>query len=109
VAKYKPNPHTARLARFQKRRQSLEPVAVALHTALEKAVELLSSADDDTRLRAIHAVTQCANTYARMYEVGELEYRVAMLEAPAPSPNYEDLTPAELERLIPSALHGPNT
>lgn len=105
--KYTPDPHRARLARTQKRRESLQPVAEALSMALDKAVDLLNSPEDDVKLRAIHAVTQCANTYARMYEVGELEYRLAMLELSTQNRAGNPST-ADIEQLVATALDGPD-
>lgn len=98
--KYQPDPHVARLARADKRRESLLPIADALNEALTTATALLHSADDNTKLRAVHAVTQCANTYARLYEVGELEYRVAMLEAPPPPPELSTVPAEELDSVM---------
>jgi hypothetical protein len=45
---------------------------------MERAVE------DEVRLRAIHALSQACGQYAKLLEVGELEARLAALEAQVP-------------------------
>jgi len=88
-----PNPTAARQARKRKRRGkpgSIEDARALLWRALERAGELLeaetvedgvSRPDNHTALRAIHAISQGAAAYARIVEVGELEARLAALEA----------------------------
>jgi hypothetical protein len=44
---------------------------------------LLESDNDELSLKAVHAVSQAAGQYARLLEIGELEARVAALEASA--------------------------
>lgn len=76
-----PNPHEARVARKRKRKpRDLQAVAAKLWAALETAEELLGHEDDQMKLKAVHAVSQVAGSYARVYEVGELEARIAALE-----------------------------
>jgi hypothetical protein len=75
-APYNKNPLTARLAKAEKRRTALEPIVSTLLKAGKVAEELLDSEDAEIRLRAVHAVNQCVNTFVRVYEVGELEYRI---------------------------------
>lgn len=77
-----PNPVKARLARKQARKAgTLRDVAGMLWEALETAQGLLSDSDTGTQLKAIHALSQTASSYARVYEVGELEARLEALEA----------------------------
>jgi len=76
LSKYNENPHKARLAKAEKRRESLVPIMHTLSKAGKVAEELLDSEDPETRLRAVHAVNQCVNTFVRVYEVGELELRL---------------------------------
>ena len=77
-----PNPFKARQSRKQARKGgTLKEVAGMLWEALEAARTLLSDEDTGTRLKAIHALSQTASSYARVYEVGELEARLEALEA----------------------------
>ena len=88
-----PNPAKARQAKKRKRRGepgSIEDARALLWKALQRAGELLnaetvedgvSRPDNHTALRAIHAISQGAAAYARIVEVGELEARLAALEA----------------------------
>ena len=76
------SPHVARMARKRKRKPGdLKAVAVTVWEALEVARELLGHEEAGLRLKAVHAVGQVAGAYARVYEVGELEARLAVLEA----------------------------
>ncbi|MEX2541797.1 MAG: hypothetical protein WD314_08305 [Trueperaceae bacterium] len=59
---------------------SLAQVQAALAYACEKAVQLFDSEDEKLALRGIHALTQAAGQYARVYEVAELGERVELLE-----------------------------
>lgn len=75
------NPLKARIAQRRKRKAgTLKDVTGMLWEALEAARELLSEEDTGTRLKAIHALSQTASSYARVYEVGELEARLEALE-----------------------------
>ena len=87
-----PNPTAARQAKKRKRRGklgSIEDARVLLWKALQRAGELLdaetvdeagmSTPDNHTALRAIHAISQGAAAYARIVEVGELEARLTAL------------------------------
>lgn len=81
-----PNPHAqplqARLARkAQGKPRNLQAVAEKLWRALETAEALLEESQPELRLKAVHAVTQAAAAYARVYETGELEARLEALEA----------------------------
>ena len=79
-----PNPTEARKAKRQKRREApgtLEDARALLWKALQRAAELLSTEDPHLSLKAVHAVSQCAGSYAKVIEVGELEARLAALEA----------------------------
>lgn len=76
-----PNPSKARAARRQKAKVgTLKDVVGMLWEALETARGLLQDDDSHTRLKAIHALSQTASSYARVYEVGELEARIEALE-----------------------------
>ena len=76
-----PSPHEARQAKKRKRKPgNLQAVAVKLWAALEAAEELLAEEDPHLRLKAVHAVSQVAGSYAKVYEVGELEARLQALE-----------------------------
>jgi hypothetical protein len=50
---------------------------------LEAERVLLESEDDELSLKAVHAVSQASGQYLRLLEIGELEARVAALEASA--------------------------
>jgi hypothetical protein len=75
-----PNPRRAREAKAERRRAALAPVLDSLHDAVDTATALLDSTEENTRLKAVHAVSQAAVSYARVYEVGELEGRLEELE-----------------------------
>jgi hypothetical protein len=74
------NPYQARIARAGKRRTALSGVLGTVSKALQTAESLLQDEDTAVRLRAVHAISQAAATYARLYEVGELESRLEALE-----------------------------
>lgn len=79
-----PNPTAARQAKRQKRRTkpgTLEDARALLWRALTRAGELLEQEDPVLSLKAVHAVSQGASAYARIVEVGEIEARLAALEA----------------------------
>ena len=78
-------PHLARLARAEHRRATeagtLGDVRAKLWAAIER-VETLTQADDaGTALKATHALVQACGAYVKVVEVGELEARLADLEA----------------------------
>lgn len=76
-----PNPNEARKAKGEKRRNALLPAMEAVEKALQTATAILETgADDSINLKAVHAVSQTAVCYARLYEVGELESRLEALE-----------------------------
>lgn len=75
-----PNPQKARATKAQRRREALEPILEAMREAVLTARELLTCEDQATQLRAVHAVSQAAVSYARVYEVGELEHRLEEVE-----------------------------
>jgi len=63
---------------------NLHEVLKILTTAIREAERLLLEADDgdhDLTLRAIHALGQVAGQYCKLLETGELEARLAELEA----------------------------
>ncbi len=75
-------PLQARLTRkANSKPKNLQDVAQKLWRALETAEALLEEDSPELRLKAVHAVTQSAAAYARVYEVGELEARLEALEA----------------------------
>lgn len=76
-----PNPREARKAKAAKRREALVPVLENLLDAMTTAHELLESEDPPTRLKAVHGVCQVSVSYARVYEVGEIEGRLEEIEA----------------------------
>jgi hypothetical protein len=78
-----PNPHQARQA---KRRASkpgtLPQLQLKLWQALCAAEAVLQTATEaELTLKAVHAMAQVAGHYARLLEVGEIEARLAALEA----------------------------
>ena len=76
------DPTKARLAKKRKRKPgNMQAVAGKLWAALEAAEELLAEDDPHLRLKAVHALSQVAGSYAKVYEVGELEARTQALEA----------------------------
>jgi len=78
-----PNPTdliTARIAKADRRRMALATMLTRLSRAGDVAEQLLDHETPEIRLRAVHALTQCATTFAKVYEVGELEYRFELLE-----------------------------
>ena len=74
------DPLNARMAKTERRRVALSAMLQRLAKGADVAEELLEHETPEIRLRAIHALTQCATTYAKVYEVGELEYRFELLE-----------------------------
>jgi len=68
-------------ARRRKKPGTLEDARALLWRALTRAGELLEEEDPALSLKAIHAISQGAAAYARIVEVGELEARLAALEA----------------------------
>lgn len=51
----------------------------ALHMA--RQILLDPDSDDDKRLKACHAVNQCAGVFAKLYEAANLEERLVQVEA----------------------------
>lgn len=78
-----PNPTEARRAKRTKRRKAgtLEHARALLWQALERAAELLEEEDPALSLKAVHALSQGASSYAKLVEAGELEARIAALES----------------------------
>lgn len=79
-------PHLARLA---KRRRKKTGDLADMRSALWRAVEIAEGAmldaaeneDGPAALKAVHALTQASGAYARLVEVGEMEARLAEVEA----------------------------
>ncbi len=61
----------------------LDALRRKLWRAILAAEALLESESADVRLRAIHAVSQCAGAYRAVYADDQLEQRIAALEARA--------------------------
>ena len=82
-------PHLARIARSERRRASqagtLDDVKGKLWAAIERVDRMAESADDALALKATHAMVQACGAYVKVLEVGELEARLATLEASAPT------------------------
>ena len=77
-----PNPHAARLAKKRRRPGNLGALQRLLWRTLLTAEEILDDAEEpDMQLRAIHALSQASGQYAKLLEIGELESRIAALEA----------------------------
>lgn len=105
-----PNPHKARMAKKRTRkpgnlaalqrllwralltaerilqgaeRREGEALALAAEYETAMAVEALmaGTAEREMQLRAIHAISQASGQYAKLLEIGELEARIAALEA----------------------------
>lgn len=78
-------PHCARLARADSRRASragtLDDVRAKLWAAIERAETLTEDPDASTALKATHALVQACGAFVKVVEVGELEGRLADLEA----------------------------
>ncbi len=77
------NPTRARMAK-KKRQQTgnLKALQRKLWVALLHAEDVLEQAEQaELRLKAVHALSQCAGQYAKLLEIGELEARMAEVEA----------------------------
>ena len=78
--------HLARLSRKRRAKPAdLAAVTARQWQAVEAAEAVLldaAAADDGTlALKAVHALTQAAGAYAKLLEVGEIEARLAEIEA----------------------------
>jgi len=88
------DPITARMAKVERRRNALAEMANRLTRAADIAEQLLEHESPELRLKAIHALNQCTNTAVKLYEVGELEYRLEQiietygLHTPPTTPTY---------------------
>jgi len=80
-----PSPHQARLSKRRRGKPGDLPALLrVVWAALLEADAVLQSTQGDNPelcLKAVHAVSQCAGQYAKLLEVGELEARIAALEA----------------------------
>lgn len=78
------NPQTLKARMAKKKRQrtgDLKALQRKVWTALLHAEDVLEdAAEPELRLKAIHALSQCAGQYAKLLEVGELEARLSELE-----------------------------
>lgn len=59
---------------------SIRQVRLRLSWAIDEASLLLDSADENTKLRAISAMSTAAGVYAKLTEVTEFEERLTALE-----------------------------
>jgi len=81
------NPDPLRARQAKKRRGKpgdLPALLRVVWAALLEADAVLQSTHGDNPelcLKAVHAVSQCAGQYAKLLEIGELEARIAALEA----------------------------
>jgi len=77
-----PNPYQARLAQRRPRKPGdLRQLTRVLWRAILEAEEILMNAGDaELKLKAIHALSQCAGQYRGLIEVGEFESRLKALE-----------------------------
>ena len=77
------NPHQARLSKRRAHKPgNLADVLKVLWTALHDAEQLMYAAEEpELRLRCIHAISQVSGQYSKLLEIGELEARLAVLEA----------------------------
>jgi hypothetical protein len=84
------NPLPARLAKKARRKPGDLPALLKkLWGAVLHAETVMETAEDaELRLKAIHALSQCSGQYAKLLEIGELEARLAALEAQAAEPQY---------------------
>ena len=83
-----PDPTIAREAKARKRLETTDPgdfkrLKGKLWALMEKIEEALADSDKITpeNVRVVYAFTQVAATFAKIHEIGELEERVAALEA----------------------------
>ena len=79
-----PNPSPARMARAELKYQRLSHILEYLREAIETAKGLLSHEDPATALKAANSVGQLAISYVRVYETGEIETRLLVLEESSP-------------------------
>jgi len=76
-----PDPSPARRARAEQKYQRLAHILDDLREAIETAKALLTHEDHATALKAANSVGQLAISYVRVYEAGEIEHRLEVLEA----------------------------
>jgi hypothetical protein len=82
------NSHSARVAKRAQHRAvgSLPQLLAIMWHALGEAQDVLDHAtaeQAELRLKAVHAIIQAGSAYAKLLEIGELEARLAALEAAA--------------------------
>jgi hypothetical protein len=82
AAPKKPQTVSARMAKKKRQRTGdLPALQRMVWIALLHAQDVLEQAEEsELRLKAIHALSQCAGQYAKLLEIGELEARVQALE-----------------------------
>lgn len=81
-----PNTAPARTAKARKRREAVTPgtlddVKVKLWAAIERVDGLMDVATIELTLKATHALVQACGAYTKVLEVGEIEGRLAEVEA----------------------------
>jgi hypothetical protein len=75
------NPLEGRKAKRQNNKpKDFKAVSAIVFKALKKCEGLLEDEDKHVVLKASHAVFQGATAYAKLYEVGEVEARLELLE-----------------------------
>jgi hypothetical protein len=80
------NPHAAVLVKKRRRKPgNLQELLRTIWTAILEAEAVLLAAssrqDEEVTLKAVHAVVQAGACYAKLLEAGEIEARLAALEA----------------------------
>jgi hypothetical protein len=75
--------HKARMGRkLRGKPGDLVQLQLILWYSLKRAQGILDVAtDDETTLKAVHCISQVAGQYAKLLEIGELEARIAAMEA----------------------------
>jgi hypothetical protein len=75
------NPHQGRQKIIKQHKPpNIQDTAAIVWEALRTAQEILKETDPTMQLKACHAVFQGAQAYSKLYEVGEIEARLAALE-----------------------------
>jgi hypothetical protein len=76
------SPYRARMGKkLRGKPGDLPALQLILWHALKRAQGVLDGAtEDETILKAVHAISQCAGQYVKLLEVGEFEARIAALE-----------------------------
>lgn len=78
---YDRKPEIARRVRAEKKRERLAHILEDVEAAIATARALLEHEEPATALKAANCIGQLAVSYARVYEVGEIEGRIEDLES----------------------------